>query len=127
LISLVYLDAALRKLYFAGFDWTNGYTLQYSLLKLQSIKPSAIGAWLGQQHELAKLLSWITLTWEATFFVVLIWRRSRWIYVPLGVALHVGMCAARVACFYQFLALYVAFVTWPPLVQHLAKSRVRSE
>ena len=31
LLSLVYLDAAVRKLLMAGADWVNGYTLQYYL------------------------------------------------------------------------------------------------
>jgi Vitamin K-dependent gamma-carboxylase len=110
LLSLVYLDAALRKLLTAGADWVNGYTLQYYLYNDASWRGSAFGLWLARQHSAACALSWITILWEGTFFLVLIFPRFVWIYLPLGIGLHVGMALAGVASFPQFFALYAAFI-----------------
>jgi hypothetical protein len=110
LFGLVYLDAALRKLYAGGLDWLNGYTLQYYLYSDASRRGSAFGLWLAQQHTLACVLSWISILWEGTFFLVLIFPRLVWLYLPLGIALHVGMALAGVAWFTQFIALYAAFI-----------------
>jgi hypothetical protein len=123
LLSLVYFDAAMRKLSNAGLYWMNGYTLQYALLHRPFGVESKIGIWIGHYHELTRLLSIITLLWELTFFFVLIWRRTAWIYVPLGLALHIGMCVTNIACFYQYMALYTAFVEWTPLLQYLGNKR----
>jgi hypothetical protein len=110
LFGLVYLDSALRKLYAGGADWVNGYTLQYYLYSDASRRGSAFGLWLAQQHTLACVLSWITILWEGTFFLVLIFPRLVWLYLPLGIALHAGMALAGVAWFTQFIALYAAFI-----------------
>ena len=110
LFALVYLTAALRKLHTGGTAWLNGHTLQFYLYSDASRNGSAFGIWLAQQHALALVLSWVTLFWEGTFFLVLICPHLVWIYIPLGVALHLGMCLAKVACFYQFLALYIVFL-----------------
>jgi predicted DCC family thiol-disulfide oxidoreductase YuxK len=123
LIALVYLDAALRKFYVAGLDWLNGYTLQFYLLADASKRDGQFGLWLGQQHGLVSLFSWVTIIWEATFFLLLFFPRLAWVYLPLGISLHVGMCLSKVACFYQFLALYVVFL--PLLWNHGSDSSSR--
>ena len=109
-VGLVYLDAALRKLFTAGADWVNGYTLQYYLYSDASRRGSEFGLWLARQHTAACVLSWVTILWEGTFFLVLIFPRLVWIYLPLGIGLHVGMALAGVASFPQFMALYAAFI-----------------
>ena len=110
LFGLVYLDAALRKLYAGGLDWVNGYTLQYYLYSDASRRGSAFGLWLARQHTAACVLSWVTILWEGTFFLVLIFPRLVWVYLPLGIGLHAGMALAGVASFPQFMALYVVFI-----------------
>jgi hypothetical protein len=110
LFGLVYLDAALRKLYAGGVDWVNGYTLQYYIYNDASRRGSTFGLWLAQQHAAACVLSWITILWEGTFFLVVIFPRLVWLYLPLGIALHAGMALAGVASFPQFMALYAAFI-----------------
>ena len=110
LLGLVYLDAALRKLYAGGLDWVNGYTLQYYLYSDASERGSEFGLWLARQHTMACILSWITILWEGTFFLLLIFPRLVWLYLPLGIGLHVGMAMAGVASFPQFMALYAAFI-----------------
>jgi hypothetical protein len=110
LFGLVYLDAALRKLEAGGTDWVNGYTLQFYIYNDASRRGSAFGLWLARQHAAACALSWVTILWEGTFFLVLIFPRLVWVYLPLGIALHAGMALAGVAAFPQFMALYAAFI-----------------
>jgi len=110
LLGLVYLDAALRKLLAGGAAWVNGYTFQYYVYKDASRRGSEFGLCLAQQHAAACVLSWVTILWEGTFFFVLIFPRLVWIYLPLGIGLHIGMALAGVATFSQFMALYAAFI-----------------
>jgi hypothetical protein len=110
LFALVYLDSALRKLYAGGVDWVNGYTLQFYLYSDASRRGSEFGLWLAQQHTAVCVLSWVTILWEGTFFLVLIFPRLVWVYIPLGIGLHGGMALAKVAAFYQFMALYAVFI-----------------
>ena len=119
MFALIYLDAAVHKMFRAGLDWMNGYTLQFYLIADGLKRGSDIGVWLGQQHTLAWLLSWVTMLFEATFFSVLIYPMLGWIYVPAGLALHTGMCVTGVACFYQYVALYTVFIPWVPLLRML--------
>jgi hypothetical protein len=110
LLGVVYLDSAVKKLWVAGLDWMNGETLQFYLFADASRRGSELGLWLARQHTLAWLLSWVTIVFEATFFLVLFWPRLAWVYVPLGLGLHAGMAVPKVAWFYQFMALYVVFL-----------------
>ena len=122
LLSIVYLDAAMKKLQAGGLDWMNGYTLQYYLLARGGAeRGSEIAAWMGQHFAVALLLSWITILWEGTFFIILIFGSLIWLYLPLGVAMHVGMCITKLACFYQYIALYAVFVPWSSIVTAVSR------
>jgi uncharacterized membrane protein YphA (DoxX/SURF4 family) len=126
LLALVYFDAGLRKMHSAGLDWVNGYTLQYYLF-VDAVDPTthahAIGLWLATQHWMVVALSWVSFLWELTFPVILVLPQASWLYAPLGFLLHAGMCAAGVACFFQYMALYVVFVNWLPLFERWLAGR----
>ena len=47
-----------------------------------------------------------------TFFVAVVWPRSRWIYLPAGIAMHLAIFLAMGAPFFQFMALYCVFIPW---------------
>ncbi len=68
LVALVYLDAALRKLFAAGCDWVNGYTLQFYVYADASRRGSELGLWFAQQHGIASVFSWVTILWEGYVF-----------------------------------------------------------
>lgn len=99
----------------------NGYTLQYYLIGDGLRRGSDIGVWLGEQHTLAWLLSWVTILFEATFFFVLVVPILVWIYIPVGLALHMGMYVTGLASFFQFLALYAVFIPWMSLFTALSR------
>ncbi len=120
LFSVIYLNAGVSKLWVAGLDWANGDTLQYYLWRDGLSRGSELGVWLGQQHALAVLSSWITLVFECTFFLVLLWPRLLVLYVPLGFSLHLGMCLTSLACFVPYFALYSVFVPWASFAKRAA-------
>lgn len=111
-MALVYLSAAVSKLPPAGLDWMNGTTLQYYLIQDGLRWDSAIGVWLGGQHQLAKALSWGTILFEGTFFLLILVPALALVYVPLWAALHVGIYVTMKAPFFGWAALYCVFVPW---------------
>lgn len=112
LFALIYLSAALSKLDKAGLDWMNGYTMQYYFFQDGLRWNIPLGIWLGQQHSIAWFLSWVAILFESTFFLVLLFPRLAWIYVPLGIAFHIGIYLTMKAPFFQYIALYAVFVPW---------------
>ena len=122
MVSMIYLSSALWKLAKGGTTWMNGYTLQYYLLQDGLRWGSNLGVWLGQHHSLVRMLSWLTILFEGTFFAVLIFPRLAWFYVPMGAALHTGIYLAMRAPFFQYLAIYAIFVPWARLVGTVSRS-----
>ncbi len=118
--ALVYLSAAGSKLRVAGFDWMNGYTLQYYLLEDGLRWGRDMGVWLGQHHTLAWILAWITILFEGTFFWVLISPRLVGLYIPMGVALHTGIYVTMRAPFFAFMVIYTVFIPWVPMFKTLS-------
>jgi len=113
ILGVVYLSAAVSKVSFErGLDWLNGFALQRALLQDGLRWGSELGVWLAHQHELAVLMSWGTVLFEGTFFLLMIVPRLRWIYLPAGVALHVGIYVTMRAPFWSFLFLYSALIPW---------------
>ncbi len=123
LLALAYASAAASKLANGGLDWLNGYTLQYYLLGDGLLWNRPLGILLAQSHVLCAVLSWVALIFEATFFLVLIFPRLAWIYIPLGAAFHIGIYLAQWAPFFSFIALYSAFVPWTRVLQSLSRSK----
>lgn len=117
MIVLVYVSSAYVKLLRAGYAWANGYTLQYYLLEDGLLWHRPLGVWMAGQHETVVLLSWITLLFEATFILVMLFPRLRWIYVPIGFGLHAGIYVLMDAPFFELMALYAVFVPWMTLFQ----------
>jgi len=112
LFAIVYLSAAGSKLAVAGWDWMNGFTLQYHLAVDATHNGVGLGLWLSRQHALVQALSWMTILFEATFFLVLLMPRLRWVYLPLGAAFHIGIYFAMHAPFFPWVVLYAAFIPW---------------
>ena len=118
--ALIYLSTALSKLGKSGLDWMNGYTLQYYLLADGLRDQNSFGIWLGQQHTIAWLMSWLTILFEGTFCLVLIFPRLVWIYVPFGIAFHLGIYMTMRAPFFVFIFLYTVFIPWVSLYTTLS-------
>jgi hypothetical protein len=125
LTSVMYLDAALTKFARSGLDWVNGYTLQFLQIEAGLEANNGLAIFLGKQYMLSLILSWVTILFEATFFLVAIFPVLALFYIPLGAALHMGMCATSIACFWQYMALYTAFIPafllWIPVFRRVLR------
>jgi hypothetical protein len=125
--GLFYISAALAKLFSGGLSWVNGYTLQYYLLDagVQLRKPAAL--WFGSQHGLITIFSWITVLFEGSFWLVLLFPRLAWIYVPAGIGLHMGIYLIMGPDFFEYLALYVVFIPWARVFHFVREKLARKE
>lgn len=121
LFGLIYLSAAAAKISRGGLDWMNGYTLQFNLLDSGVRKVTPLGVWLGQQHHLAVLLSWMVIVFESTFWLVPLIPKLIWVYVPIGIGLHLGILLAMGPDFYEFLALYAVLIPWGVVMTFFSK------
>jgi uncharacterized integral membrane protein len=117
LLALAYLSGAFHKLRVAGFDWMNGHTLQHYVLRDATRWDAPLGLLLGQHLWLMLAASVMTILWEGTFFLVLIFPALAWIYIPLGIGLHTGIWLTMRAGFFTFMALYSAFVPWSAVLR----------
>lgn len=126
MLALIYLSSAVCKLAVSGLDWMNGYTLQYYLFLDGTRYGSDLGIWLSRHHMLAWLLSWLAILFEGTFFLVPLFPRLAWLYLPLGAAIHTGIYMTMRAPFFQFIAIYAVFVPWSDLIKGLSR-RLGSE
>jgi hypothetical protein len=111
------LSSALAKLSKSGLDWMNGYTLQFNLLDAGVRGVTPLGLWLGGQHGLAAIISWVVILFEATFWLVPLIPRLAWVYVPAGIGIHLGIYLAMGPDFFEFIALYIVFIPWTTLIR----------
>jgi hypothetical protein len=112
LLALIYLSAAWAKLTTAGWDWMNGFTLQYYLIRDGLRWQMPLGVWVGQMFPVAWLMGWASMLFEATFFLAVLRPRLARVYVPLGLAFHLGVVLMMLAPFFTYMLLYAAFAPW---------------
>ena len=121
---LMYASAVWSKLSASGLDWANGFTLQYYLARDGLRWDSPLGYWLSQYHILILLAQYGVLLFQATFALAVIFPKLRWIYVPAGLCLHIGIYLTLKAPFFQWIALYAVFIPWAEALQ-LLRARLR--
>jgi hypothetical protein len=110
---LMYASAALSKLVFiSGSEWLNGFTLQYFMIRETLRHGTLLGGWLSQYYYLALLLQYLVVGFQATFVLAVIFPRLRWLYVPAGLAFHMGNWLTLNAPFPEWIALYAVFIPW---------------
>ncbi|HEY9865591.1 MAG TPA: DCC1-like thiol-disulfide oxidoreductase family protein [Candidatus Obscuribacterales bacterium] len=130
LFALIYLSAALHKLTQGGgvlsTDWMNGYTLQYFLTNDGLRWGSDLGVWLGQYRIVGIVFAWMSIIFEATFFLVLIFPRLVWVYIPAGLGFHTGIYLAQRAPFFPFMALYSVFMPWTWMIKTFSRLQLHS-
>jgi len=112
MFALIYFSATKHKLLTGGIDWVNGFTMQYYLIQDGLRWGKELGVFLGQHHILCVILSWFTIIFEGTFFLVLFFPALAILYVLLGFALHMGIYITMNAPFFQYLTIYIVFLPW---------------
>ena len=121
LFAIIYLDSAISKLLKGGLDWMNGYTLQYYLWQDGLIWDRPLGIWLAKQHTLAIISSWAAIIFELTFFLVLIFPKLIWFYIPVGISFHTGIYLAQKAPFLKYFPSYAVFIPWANILKTLSR------
>jgi predicted DCC family thiol-disulfide oxidoreductase YuxK len=109
LLVIIYMSAALAKITMGKAAWMNGYTMTYYLLLDGSRHHVPLTIALAHVHWLGVVTAVVTLAFELTFVVCVLYPRVAPVYLATGVALHTGIAVLMQAPFYQLLALYVAF------------------
>lgn len=116
---LMYISAVWSKLSASGLDWANGYTLQFYLAQDGLRWGSSLGLWLSQFRTFILLSQVGVLLFQATFSLAVIFPKLRWIYVPAGLALHIGIFLTLRAAFFTWIALYAVFIPWAEVARRM--------
>ena len=122
---LMYASAVWSKLSESGLDWANGFTLQYYLARDGLRWDNPFSYWLSQHHVPILLGQYGVLLFQATFALAVIFPKLRWIYVPVGLLMHIGIYVTLTAPFFQWIALYAVFIPWAKVLQ-LVRTRLRT-
>jgi hypothetical protein len=88
---MTYFDAGLMKLRDSGPSWITCETLQANILEECLFKPNGFGLWFAGNARLCKLLSGLSLFFELSFPLVLVFPALILPYGAIGVLFHVGV------------------------------------
>ena len=126
LFPLIYLSAAVAKVAYNHYslDWANGFTLQYYLIQDHIRKDVSLAWWASQFHVLILLGQYVVLLYQCTYWAVVPWPRLRWIYLPLGLAFHLGNYLVLDAPFPQWIALLCVYVPWATALARLSRAEI---
>ncbi len=126
LFPLIYLSAAVAKIAYNHYslDWANGFTLQYYLIQDHIRKDVPLAWWASQFHVFILLAQYVVLLYQCTYWAVVPWPRLRWIYLPLGLAFHLGNYLVLDAPFPQWIALLCVYVPWTTALTRLANAQI---
>lgn len=121
---LMYISAVVGKLGRSGIEWANGFTLQAIMIQEYYRNGSSLALLLSRQHELLHLAQYGVLIFQATFFLIVPFARLRWIYLPIGLAFHLGIYFTLRAPFPQWIALYAIYIPWAAVFAYAARHTV---
>jgi hypothetical protein len=144
LLALAYFASGYAKVKEAGWEWADGTTLQAYLTDPQpapylvadpdptvtsfrdavgiesfaysSGHPKQFAVDLAQHRALMAGLATVTLLWELTFPLVLVFRRLLVVYLAVAVGFHVTVALAfGLTSFYTYPLTFLVFVDWNAL------------
>ncbi len=124
---LIYLSAAISKIAGSGYtlDWANGFTLQYYFLQDSIRKPDmALGLWVSQFHWAILFGQIVVLAYQLSYFLVVPFRKLRWVYLPVGLFFHLANYYALRAPFPEWILLLGVYIPWSEGFKRLVNSEV---
>jgi hypothetical protein len=125
-LAIAYFLAGACKIWLGdGLGWLNGDTLRYYLVQ----GGMELGMRLSDHHLLTQLMSIVTLLFELSFWLVLVFPSLTWIYALYGLGFHIGSYYLMNVWFIPFLLAYVFLFDWVALETKLRRrfGRGRSE
>ena len=105
LLAMTYFSAGMSKLLHSGLRWLNGYTLQGHTFGDALERGHPLGIWLAQQHDVAVVLSYLTILLEVFFFVSLFLPRLAPLFFLGALGFQVGLYLAAGYDFFQHMVL----------------------
>lgn len=91
-IFLIYLSNGIYKS--MDTDWQNGYAAFYSFSQFSGFQDSFFYLVLSNEN-FSKILSWLVVAQQLTFVPLILWKKTRYFAIVLGILVHLIM-------FYQF-------------------------
>jgi hypothetical protein len=124
-MAWAYFSSALLKLRLGGLAWFSTESLpvlaiQHSLDNLHDTQ-FTLAFFLAQYRHLAPLGAIGAVAWELSFPLCLVWQRSKWIILPIGVLFHIGTMLLVNITFYNQVAMYLIFVDWEQVLKRLTR------
>lgn len=110
-LMVMYGYTAIAKM--SGSTWVNGNAIYYALSDLgYSRAPALADAALAipAVRLAARVATWATLGWELAFVPLVLWRRTRWIALGIGLLVHGGI----------WLSMSVGIFSWAAMWGYLA-------
>jgi hypothetical protein len=108
----VYFSSGYQKLRNTGWRWANGKPLQVYLLDHYLWGDMKVALILAERLWLCRLLSIITLSFELTFWMILLFPGLTYLYVVVGIGFHIMTeLAMRIQYLKYFGLVYLVFTT----------------
>lgn len=113
-ISLTYFFAFLAKVQESGFAWADGQSLRFYFLESFLLFDRPLALVFAKSHLICMMLGWLTLLFEALFFLVLIFPRLQVPFLIVGLMFHtLAIYSLNANFFIGFLASYVILISSP--------------
>lgn len=109
-LAIAYFGAAYCRL-MTSTQWLDGYTLQAYLLERYLLNGDHLALVLARNIPLCIAMSWFIVLFELFFFVTVFVPRTALLFVPAGIAAHLGIWLAMDINFFPFfVTAYLSFV-----------------
>ena len=114
-IAFVYFISGIKK--FGSGSWNRGSAIYYSL----STDNYSRSDWLNSVfldgrmgYEFTKIGTYVTLYWETFFWLLVLWRPTRWLAIVVGVLMHIGIHMTLMVAFFSGISMwaYMAFLPY---------------
>jgi hypothetical protein len=113
LVVQMYLSSGLMKLLRPGWRWTDGATLRAKLVSSHLRFGGAVELALASRPGWCRVTALAVLAFELSFWLVIPLPVLAWIYLPLGIAFHVGTAVLmRIHYWIYVVPAYFVFVRY---------------
>lgn len=90
LLAQIYFSSALVKLSRGGAEWMRGTNFQMALLRYRLRDGNRLAEWMARRPVMCRAAATFVLLFELLFWLVIPFPVLAWVFVPAGVAFHVG-------------------------------------
>ncbi len=110
ILALSYFSAGMSKLVYGGVEWFHSSTLTHYLVQDAIRQGAPYGLFLTGFPTLLSVIAVGTVLFELAFPLAVIIPRTAWVFLGMGLGMHVGIELTMGAPFLTWSLLYVAFL-----------------